>query len=141
MGLQEALKLLQHCNDAGQKLTVGQLENLLLSMSTKVKGSRISLVYSDTIDPPGADKIAAWEAAESMGKGNSRIATLGKTDISKLIKSDEFKKSLRLSTDENQEAMNRILNGTTDPVTGQRLQPGLWDKISEKYVMNIKGPV
>jgi hypothetical protein len=140
MGLQETLQFLDKNNKAGHKITVDELEKILMSMSAKVNGTRVSFVYSYTINPPNGRAIPAWQVIKAVEK-NKNIATLNKTDISQLLESEEFKESLVLATDNNKYEVNRILNGTTDPATGQRLQPGLWDKISEKYVMSIKGPV
>ena len=143
----EIRTILKTASDNNIVLDTQYLKDLLSQQSIEVEGKTgITLFYSGGLQTDGnggtvplsSDGYQAWQIAENIGKNNSRIITIGQTDAYALLDSDEFKDALRLSSTDNA-AFNRVINGITE--NGIRIEPGLWDIISQRVAESAVGEV
>jgi hypothetical protein len=123
--------------------TTEQLFDIFNKASVEVPNTRpeaITLTYSGPLDTGFTWQIAEPIGAQSAGE----IRTMGKTDVSKLLQNSEFQLALLKANNYNDEIVNNILDGeyAFDEFGNKvRIKPGWTDIMSERFVMEAKGPI
>ena len=121
--------------------TTEQLLDIFNQASVEVPNIRsdaVTLTYSGPLDTGYAWQIAEPISAQSAGQ----IRSMGKTDVSKLLGSDELKLALLKANNYDDEALRNILDGeyATDQNGNKvRVKPGWVDIMSERFVLETKG--
>jgi Ca2+-binding RTX toxin-like protein len=123
--------------------TTEQLLDIFNKASVEVPNTRpeaITLTYSGPLDTG-----FTWQIAEPIGSQSAgEIRTIGKTDVSKLLQNSEFKLALLKANSYNDVIVNKILDGeyATDQSGNKvRIKPGWTDIMSERFVLEAKGPI
>ena len=144
--LQTAKDFLSNANTSGIILTKDQLQQIIGKMSGKVADSQTTLLYSGDItigkNPDGsAIKIKSWQVAEEIGaKSGGKVATIGQTDIGKLIDDPSFRQAVANTAKANGTTVNNLLFG--QDANGNRINNNsLSDFASERFVSQIEGKV
>ncbi len=100
----DAKTFVSNANNSGVVFTKAQLQQIISKMNGKVANSVVTLIYSGDIvigkNPDGSlIKIKSWQAAEAIGANSSeisggKVATIGQTDIGKLIDDLDFRQAV-----------------------------------------------
>ena len=115
--------------------TTEQLLDIFNQASVDVPNIRpdaLTLTYSGPLDIGYTWQIAEPISAQSDG----HIRSMGKTDVSKLLGDDNFKRALLKANDYDEAIVNNILDGeySTDQSGNKvRIKPGLVDIMSERF--------
>jgi hypothetical protein len=123
--------------------TTEQLLDIFNTASVEVPNIRpdaTTLTYSGPLDTGYTWQIAEPIGAQSAGE----IRTIGKTDVSKLFENDQFKIALLKANNEDPVVVRSLLDGeyATDQSGNQvRIKPGWSDIMSERFVLEAKGPI
>jgi Ca2+-binding RTX toxin-like protein len=141
----EIKTLLQIATDNNIILDTQFLKDLISQQSIHVQGKNgITLFYSGGLKTDGNGNTVpsktggyqAWQVAESIGKNNSAVITIGQTDAYTLLSSDEFYNALDASDPVN---ISQIMDGETK--NGIRTTLGLWDLTSKRMAESAVGEI
>lgn len=127
--------LMQEAN-AGRILTESQLRELLGKLDNTVAGSEVSLLYSGSFG-----EAKAWQIAEKIGTdSNGKIATIGQSEVGKLLNSDDFIGAVQETAFSEGRTLEDLLYG--EGSNGSRIHNNsLSDYASKRYVEGIEGSV
>ena len=123
--------------------TTEQLLDIFNSASVEapnISPDAITLTYSGPLDTGYTWQIAEPISAQSTGQ----IRSMGKTDVSKLLNDGNLKRALLKANNFDPVIVNNILDGeyATDQSGNKvRIKPGWTDIMSERFVLETKGPL
>jgi len=123
--------------------TTDQLLDIFNQASVDVPNIRpdaLTLTYSGPLDTGYTWQIAEPISAQSDG----HIRSMGKTDVSRLLTNPVFEEALLKANNDDPAIVHNVLEGeyATDQYGNKvRIKPGWIDIMSERFVLETKGPL
>lgn len=136
MELEDVLELIKENNKAVAKdvaapIPAEQLLSFVEEQSVKLPNTtQTKMLYSGPLQPDG-NGLYTYHAANGVAGTNPALGVVDNTAAMRLVLNKEFEIALFNSVGENEG--ERIFKGTTSP-DGTRITPGLFDKISGRFV-------
>ncbi len=136
MELEDVLELIKENNKAVAKdvaapIPAEQLLSFVEEQSVKLpKTTQTIMLYSGPLQPDG-NGLYTYHAANGVAGTSPNLGVVDNTSAMKLVSDDRFKEALKNSVGPVENT--KVLYGTTAP-DGTRITPGLFDKISGRFV-------
>lgn len=131
-------------------ITEIELKQLLSQMSVSDPNAKMAILYSGSLTPDGMGGflsaneggLQAWQVVNEINltntdaNGNKHVGIVSNVDASKLLDSQEFKDAYLDALGGDRDLFEQKMKGVINP-DGTRLNNGLWDDVSRRFVENL----